>query len=121
MKSTVESSTRPSYAGFRSLVVRGFLAFGQLLFPISECGAQEATDYAAHFNQGQNLMRQMRFHEATAEFREAVRLNQEYLPAQQALAVIYLINRNPVLAWKQVHMLSKSGVELPKEFLERLP
>ena len=30
---------------------------------------QEATDYASHFNHGQELFKQMRFHEATAEFR----------------------------------------------------
>lgn len=82
--------------------------------------AQEATDYASHFNRGQELMRQMRFHEATAEFREAVRLNPQYLPAQQALAVGYFITQNPALAWRQVELLRKHNVNLPEDFLQHL-
>jgi tetratricopeptide (TPR) repeat protein len=82
--------------------------------------AQEATDYASHFNRGQELMREMRFHEATAEFRESARLNSEYLPAQQALAVAYLITQNPPLAWRQVELLRKYKVDLPLDFLSLL-
>ena len=82
--------------------------------------AQEATDYASHFNRGQELMRQMRFHEATAEFREAVRVNPDYLPAQQALTVGYFITQNSALAWKQVELLRKYNVNLPEDFLQHL-
>lgn len=88
-------------------------------FPAS-CATQEATDYASHFNRGQELMQQMRFHEATAEFREAVRLNPDYLPAQQALTVGYFITQNSALAWKQVELLRKYNVNLPEDFLQRL-
>lgn len=82
--------------------------------------AQEATDYAAHFNRGQELLRLMHFHEATAEFREAARLNPEYLPAQQALAVAYATTQNFVLAWRQVRLVRKSNGHLPEEFLQHL-
>ncbi|MGB2901709.1 MAG: tetratricopeptide repeat protein [Candidatus Acidiferrum sp.] len=82
--------------------------------------AQEPTDYASHFNRGQELLQQMRIHEATAEFREATRLNPEYLPAQQALAISYAATENSVLAWKQVRLLRQSRVDLPKEFLQEL-
>lgn len=81
---------------------------------------REATDYASRFNRGQELLRQMRFHEATAEFREAARLNPEYLPAQQALAVAYAITQNFALAWKQVHLVRKYNIDLPQEFLRQL-
>ena len=82
--------------------------------------AQEATDYAAHFNRGQELLQLMHFHEATAEFREAARLNPEYLPAQQALAIAYVTTQNFVLAWKQVRLVRKSNGHLPEEFLQLL-
>jgi len=82
--------------------------------------AQEATDYATHFNRGQELLRQMRFHESNAEFREAARLNPQYLPAQQALAVTYALNQNFVMSWKQVRLLRQSHVDVPKEFLQQL-
>ena len=62
----------------------------------------------------------MRFHEATAEFREAVRLNPQYVPAQQALAVGYFITQNPALAWRQVELLRKDNVNLPEDFLQQL-
>ena len=62
----------------------------------------------------------MRFHEATAEFREAAQLNPEYVPAQQALAVAYAITQNFALAWKQVHVLHKSHADVPDEFLRQL-
>src|SRR6266571_8005521 len=82
--------------------------------------AQEATDYASHFNHGQELLKQMRFHEATAAFREAVRLNPEYLPAQQALAVAYFVTENFAMAWKQVHLQRQSNVDLPDRLLQEL-
>lgn len=82
--------------------------------------AQETTDYASHFNRGQELMQQMRFHEATAEFREAVRLNPDYPPAQQALTVGYFITQSSALAWKQVKLLRKYNVRLPEDFLQHL-
>jgi len=81
---------------------------------------QEATDYAAHFNRGQELLQLMRLHEATAEFREAARLNPEYLPAQQALAIAYAATQNFVLAWKQVRLVRKSNGHFPEKFLELL-
>jgi len=62
----------------------------------------------------------MRFHEATAEFREAVRLNPEYLPAQQALAVAYFVTENFAMAWKQVHLQRQSNVDLPDRLLQEL-
>lgn len=62
----------------------------------------------------------MRFHEATAEFREAAGLNPKYLPAQQAQAVAYAIAQNFALAWKQVYLLRKSKTDLPREFVKYL-
>jgi tetratricopeptide (TPR) repeat protein len=87
---------------------------------VSTSAAQEATDYASHFNHGQELLQQMRFHDAAEEFRESARINPDYLPAQQALAVTYALSQNFAMAWKQVRLLQKSHVELPKEFLETL-
>lgn len=102
---------------FVLFLIRGGLATCALSAPRP---GQEATDYASHFNHGQELFKQMRFHEATAEFREAVRLNPEYLPAQQALAVAYAITQNFAMAWKQVHLLRKSNADIPQEFLQHL-
>ena len=99
------------------LVVAGFASSSA--FPTPRPG-QEATDYASHFNHGQDLLKEMRFHEATAEFREAVRLNPDYLPAQQALTVGYFITHNSALAWKQVELLRKYNVNLPDDFLQHL-
>lgn len=100
------------------ILIGQFAAFGVLCMPIP--GQRDATDYAFHFNHGQELLRQMRFHEATAEFREAIQLNPQYLPAQQALAVAYFITQNPALAWKQVELLRKYNVKLEEEFLQQL-
>jgi tetratricopeptide (TPR) repeat protein len=100
------------------LVIGQFATFDALCAPARVQG--DATDYAFHFNHGQELFKQMRFHEATAEFREAVRLNPDYLPAQQALAVAYAITQNFALAWEQVHLLRKSKGELPQDFLRLL-
>ncbi len=99
------------------LTMGHFAAWGALT---ASRPGQEATDYASHFNRGQELFTQMRFHEATAEFREAAQLNPEYLPAQQALAVAYAITQNFALAWKQVHLVRKSSADLPQEFLQHL-
>jgi tetratricopeptide (TPR) repeat protein len=99
------------------LIIGGFASYS--ISPAARA-AQEATDYASHFNRGQELLLQMRFHEATAEFREAARLNSEYLPAQQALAVAYFITQNPPLAWRQVELLRKYNVNLPEDFLQDL-
>lgn len=102
-------------------------AFFLILGSLASCSAlsasrpaQEAADYALHFNHGQELLQQMRIHEATAEFREAARLNPGYLPAQQALAISYAATENSVLAWKQVRLLRQSRIDLPKEFLQEL-
>jgi len=100
-----------------SLILGGFASCCVLSAPPP---AQEATDYATHFNRGQELLRQMRFHESNAEFREAARLNPQYLPAQQALAVTYALNQNFVMSWKQVRLLRQSHVDVPKEFLQQL-
>ncbi len=81
---------------------------------------QEATDYASHFNHGQELFKQMRFHEATAEFREAAQINPQYLPAQQALVVAYVMTENLALAWKQVRLLHQSNVDLPDQLLQEM-
>lgn len=106
------------YLRFVFLLIIGDLsAFCTLPVPRA---AQEATDYASHFNRGQELLRQMHFHEATAEFREATKLNPDYLPAQQALAVTYAMTQNFALAWKQVHVVHKSNADLPQEFVRHL-
>lgn len=100
------------------LITRQFATFDARCAPAG--GQGEATDYAFHFNHGQELFKQMRFHEATAEFREAIRLNPDYLPAQQALAVAYAITQSFALAWEQVHRLRKSMRELPRDSLRLL-
>ncbi|GAC1680342.1 MAG: hypothetical protein PVS2B2_18640 [Candidatus Acidiferrum sp.] len=82
--------------------------------------AQEETEYASHFNRGQELLKQFRFHDATAEFRESARLNPAYLPAQQALAIAYARTQNLALSWKQVRLLRQSAAELPAEFIQAL-
>jgi hypothetical protein len=50
---------------------------GQFLLPHIGCSAQDATDYAAHFNEGQSLMQQLHYHQATDEILERLseRLN----------------------------------------------
>lgn len=81
---------------------------------------QEAADYAAHFNRGDALMKQMRFHEAIEEFREATRLNPGHLPSHQALVVAYVYADNFAMAWKEVRLLRGSNVEPSQGLLEAL-
>lgn len=86
----------------------------------SACAAQEATDYATHFNRGQDLMRQMCYHEATAEFLGAVRLNPDYVPAQQALTLAYVFDNNLPMAWKQIFLLRQLKIDFPDDFVRHL-
>jgi tetratricopeptide (TPR) repeat protein len=86
----------------------------------SACAAQDATDYATHFNHGQDLMRQMRYHEATAEFLGAVHLNPDYVPAQQALTLAYVFDNNLPMAWKQIFLLRQLKIALPDDFVQHL-
>jgi len=102
------------------LLTTALLCFGRAGLSPAGAAAQEATDYAAHFNRGQESMQQMKFHDAASEFREAARLNPDYLPAQQALAVAYAVNQNFAMAWRQIRHLRQSKVDLPEEFVRRL-
>ncbi len=82
--------------------------------------AQEVTDYASHFNHGGELIQQMRFHDAVAEFREALRLKPDYLPAHQALAVGYAMTQCFELSWQEVSFVRKAGAEMPEKFADAL-
>jgi tetratricopeptide (TPR) repeat protein len=88
--------------------------------PASAHHPQEATDFASHFNHGGEMMQQMRYHDAVAEFREAVRLNPGYLPGHQALAVGYAITQCFDLSWQEVALLRQAGTQLPDEFMRGL-
>jgi len=82
--------------------------------------AQEVTDYASHFNHGGELIQQMRFHDAVAEFREALRLKPDYLPAHQAIAVGYAMTQCFELSWQEVSFVRKAGAEMPEKFADAL-
>lgn len=90
-----------------------------LLLPVAR-SAQEATDYAAHFNKGQSLMQDMQCHEATDEFRAAVRSNPEYIAAQQALTLAYVCDNNLPMAWKQVIWLRRRKIDFPDGLIRAL-
>lgn len=106
------------------LIPLAFLAVGFFLavepLPASPQSGQEATDYASHFNHGGELMQAMRFHDAVAEFREALRLNPAYLPAHQALIVGYAITNCADLSWQEVDLVRKGGGEVPDKFTRLL-
>lgn len=102
-----------------ALLASGFFLAGDASLA-SPRHPQEATEYASHFNQGSELMRQMRFHDAVAEFREALRLNPGYLPAHQALAVGYAITQCFDLSWLEVSFVRKTGSEMPDNLTHAL-
>ena len=106
------------------LMPLAFLASGLFLavetLPASPQPGQEAADYASHFNHGGELMQQMRFHDAVAEFREALRLNPAFLPAHQALIVGYAITNCADLSWREVDVVRKGGGEVADKFTRLL-
>jgi Flp pilus assembly protein TadD len=108
----------------KSRLVITLLFCGLLHFPIVSSSSpscpQEVTDYASHFNRGNNLMQRLYFHDAVAEFREAVRLNPSYLPAHQALAVGYTLTRRFDLAWEEVAFVRKTGAKMADGFMRAL-
>ncbi|HSA92699.1 MAG TPA: tetratricopeptide repeat protein [Terriglobales bacterium] len=112
------------FVGVRFLAASLFLvlaASGAVSIPTAgQNEPPDVSEYATHFNRGNELMRDMRFYEAAAEFREAVRLKPESLPAHQALAVAYATTDNLPLAWKEVRLLHQAKVEMPRAFLRLL-
>lgn len=101
------------FHGFASSVKLVFL--GCLLAAIPLFAAQDATDYAQHFNQGGELFKQMHFRAAVEEFREATRINPQYLPAHQALILGYAVNRCFDLAWQEAALVRQAGGEPPRK------
>jgi len=82
--------------------------------------AQDAVDYAKCFNHAQELMQQLRFHDAAAELREAVKLNPSYFPAHQALVLVYAVTECFDLAWQEVEITRQLGGEPPAQLMPRL-
>jgi tetratricopeptide (TPR) repeat protein len=114
-----EMCSRPQLLVLLTLLVSGPVFQGDALLAVPR-HAQEATDYASHFNHGGELIQQMRFHDAVAEFREALRLKPDYLPAHQALAVGYAMTQCFDLSWREVSFVRKAGAEMPERFADAL-
>lgn len=95
-----------------------FLSALLLVFPLQ--AAQNATDYAEHFNRGDELLQQLHFHEAVAEFREATSVHPRYLPAHQALVLGYAATECFDLAWQEVAFLRQAGAEPPPRLLKSI-
>jgi tetratricopeptide (TPR) repeat protein len=109
--------------GFRFSIAVGLLAFHILLTPSILQGTsfpQTTTDYAAHSNHGSELIQQSKFHDAVREFREAIRLNSEYLPPHQALIVAYVLTHCFDLAWMEVEYVRHAGADVNNRLVHAL-
>ncbi len=83
-------------------------------------GEQSLMQAAQHFNRGNMYQSQRRLDDAIREYEAAVRARPSFAEAHGNLAIAYTIKGDYALAWREVHLCQKHGLQMPTGLINAL-
>jgi len=110
----------PDYEAARINLTAELQAQGRIDEAREEIGSSGAESAEMHYNIAVGLDQERRFEESIEEYREAVRIDPSFVPAQHNLAIALFMSGDFAGAWEQVRVCRERGIALPETFLKAL-
>jgi Tfp pilus assembly protein PilF len=107
-----------NYTAARVNLAAELQAQGKVDEALSEGSGVESAEM--HFNIAVGLDRQRRFSESIEEYRKAIRINPDFVQAQNNLAIALFFSGDFKATWDQVHICRQRGIPLPDSFVQAL-